>query len=217
MEYKTVIFDLDGTLVDTLEDLQDHVNHVLADEGYPQRTLEQVKLAVGEGYRVLLANSLPTGTTAEVIDRCTELFHQRYLSQLIHKTRPYPGILDLLQELKNRGVKTGVVSNKMDGATKEVCNHFFGSLIDAAVGDTPPRQRKPAPDNVFHLLSLLDASEETTLYVGDSNIDVHTASNAGLDFVGVTWGFRTREVLVREGASILIDEPKDLLPLLKSR
>lgn len=214
MNYDTVIFDLDGTLVNTLEDLTDSLNDLLAEEGYPKCSLDEVKNAIGEGYRILLEKSLPTGSLKEEIDRCTTLFETRYISNMINKTKPYEGILELLSALKHLGIKIGVVSNKMDGATKDICHHYFGSLIDIAVGDTPERRRKPAPDNVYEALAQLGSAKSSTIYVGDSNIDVHTARNADLEFVGVAWGFRTKEVLSEEGAKVIIEEPGQLIQLL---
>ena len=214
MNYDTVIFDLDGTLVNTLEDLTDSLNGLLEKEGYQQRSLDEVKDGIGEGYRVLLEKSLPTGTHGEEIDRCTTLFEFRYLSNMFHKTKPYEGILDLLKELKSLEIKIGVVSNKMDGATKDICRHYFGSLIDVAVGDTPGKRKKPAPDNVYEALNQLGSNKSRTIYVGDSNVDVHTASHADLEFVGVSWGFRSKEVLQREGAKVIIDIPGQLIHFL---
>ena len=214
MRYDTIIFDLDGTLIDTLEDLTDNLNYILREEGFPERTKSQVEAAVGEGYRVLLTRSLPSETTDQVITHCTNKFEARYADHLINRTKPYQGIQALLSNLKEAGYKIGVVSNKMEEATKEICQTFFGSLIDVAVGDTPHRRRKPAPDNVWEALRQLESKPFKALYIGDSNIDVHTAREAGLEFVGVTWGFRTREVLQKEGASRFIDSPEQLLEIL---
>lgn len=214
MRYDTIIFDLDGTLIDTLDDLTDNLNYILREEGFPERTRSQVEAAVGEGYRVMLTKSLPSETTEQVITHCTNKFETRYAEHLIDRTKPYEGIPTLLLNLKEAGYKIGVVSNKMEKATKEICQIFFESLIDVAVGDTPQRRRKPAPDNVWEALRQLESKPFQALYIGDSNIDVHTAREAGLDFVGVTWGFRTREVLQKEGASRFIDTPEQLLKML---
>ncbi|MFA5634863.1 MAG: HAD family hydrolase [Anaerovoracaceae bacterium] len=215
MKFDTVVFDLDGTILYTLEDLTDSLNVVLGQENYGLRSMEEVRSFIGEGYRMLLERALPSGTPAAEIDRCTELFQNAYFSNIANKTRPYEGILSLLKELKNLGIRVGVVSNKMDEATKEACRHYFQDYIDVAIGDSPLRNRKPAPDNVYEAIKQLGSQKQKTIFVGDSNVDIRTAKNAGLACVGVTWGYRSRDVLVREGADFIIDEPMELLPLLK--
>jgi len=215
MKFDTVIFDLDGTILYTLEDLTDSLNAVLGQEGYGLRSMEDVRGFIGEGYRLLLERALPPGTKEAEIDRCTELFRDVYYSNIANKTRPYDGILPLLQELKRTGVRVGVVSNKMDEATKEACRLYFHGYIDVAIGDSPQRRRKPAPDNVYEAIRQLGSEKQKTIFVGDSNVDVKTAKNAGLACVGVTWGYRSRDILIREGADFIIDEPMELLPLLQ--
>ncbi len=215
MKFDTVIFDLDGTILFTLEDLYDSLNGVLTEEGYPLRNIEEVKAFVGEGYGLFLRRALPEGTEEAEIQRCTELFRERYYENIANKTRPYDGIPALFHELKSRGIRIGVVSNKMDEATKEACRHYFNGYVDVAVGDSLLRKRKPAPDNVYEAMKQLGSQKEKTIFVGDSNIDVQTARNAGLLCVGVTWGYRSRETLIREGADFIIDEPRQLLPILQ--
>ncbi len=214
MKFDTVIFDLDGTILYTLEDLTDSVNAVLSREGYPLRDMEEVKAFIGDGYRMLLWRALPEGTPEEEVDRCIDFFREVYYSNIANKTRPYDGILELFGELKKRGIRIGVVSNKMDEATKEACGHYFPGSIDVAIGDSPERKRKPAPDNVYEALRQLGSEKRTTIFVGDSDVDVQTAKNAGLICVGVTWGYRSREVLIREGADFIIDKPEELLELV---
>ena len=215
MKFDTVIFDLDGTILYTLEDLTDSLNAVFERQGYALRSMEEVRSFIGEGYRMLLERALPSGTTAAEIDRCTELFRDEYFSNIANKTKPYDGIPTLLKELKRLGIRVGVVSNKMDEATKEACRHYFQGYIDVAIGDSPLRARKPAPDNVYEAICQLGSEMQKTIFVGDSNVDIQTAKNAGLACVGVTWGYRSKDVLVREGADFIIDEPMGLLPLLK--
>lgn len=214
MKFDTVIFDLDGTILYTLEDLTDSLNIVLKSRGYPLRTMEEVRGFVGEGYRRLVERGLPPGKSTEEIDSCTGLFGKVYYENIANKTRPYDGILSLLQELKSLGIRIGVVSNKTDEATKESCRHYFGDYIDIAIGDSPLRKRKPAPDNVYEALEQLGSQKPASIFVGDSNVDVQTAKNAGLTCVGVTWGYRSREILLSEGADYIIDEPAELLSLL---
>lgn len=211
MKYTTIIFDLDGTLLDTLDDLADSVNSVMNSEGFPARTRDEVRSFVGEGYRLLIKRALPESTDDDEIDRCTEIFRTEYFKNIANKTKPYDGIEGLLNELRKMGIKIGVVSNKMDEAVKEACRFYFGNIIDAAVGDNPERNKKPAPDNVYEVLKQLNSDKQNTLFVGDSNIDVKTAKNAELVCVGVTWGFRSKEVLIKEGADYIIDKPCELL------
>ncbi|GAB1476373.1 HAD family hydrolase [Bacillota bacterium] len=217
MKFDTVIFDLDGTILYTLEDLTDSLNAVLGREGYSLRSMEDVRAFIGEGYRRLLERALPAETSGQEIDRCTDLFRIEYLSNIANKTKPYDGIIPLFQKLKSMGIKVGVVSNKSDEATKEACGHYFQDYIDVAIGDSPLRNRKPAPDNVYEAIGQLGSDKQKTIYVGDSNVDIQTAKNAGLTCVGVTWGYRSREVLLSEGADFIIDHPEELLKVTRGR
>ncbi len=214
MKFDTVIFDLDGTILNTLEDLTDSLNAVLGREGYSLRSMEDVRKFIGEGYRRLLERALPERTTAQEIGRCTELFRIEYYANIANKTKPYDGIIPLLRELKSMGIRVGVVSNKSDEATKEACRHYFKGYIDVAIGDSSLRNRKPAPDNVYEAIRQLGSDKQKTIFVGDSSVDVQTAKNAGLTCVGVTWGYRSREILISEGADFIIDLPEELLALL---
>jgi haloacid dehalogenase superfamily, subfamily IA, variant 1 with third motif having Dx(3-4)D or Dx(3-4)E len=214
MKYDTVLFDLDGTLLNTLDDLADSVNTVMRQEGYKQRSKDEIRIFIGNGARMLLKRSLPEGADEKEIQRCLDLFREVYLRNMQNQTRPYDGIMELLKQLKARGIKIGVVSNKPDEATKEMCRLYFQNEVDAAIGDNIDRRKKPEPDNVFEAMHQLDARKEKTLYVGDSDTDVVTAKNAGLAFTGVTWGYRSREILVEAGAECIIDEPGQLVGVL---
>ncbi|WP_227017870.1 HAD family hydrolase [Sinanaerobacter chloroacetimidivorans] len=215
LKYDTVIFDLDGTLLNTLDDLADSVNTVLEQEGYMTRNLEEIRAFVGHGVKNLMEKSLPAETCEDEILRCLSSFRDYYLKNMLCKTRPYDGIEELLKSLKEKGIKTAVVSNKLDAATKEMCSFFFHGLINVAVGDMEGRKKKPAPDSVFEVLKQLDSKKEHTIFVGDSNTDVQTAKNAGLICVGVTWGFRSKEVLEEEGADYIIDRPEEFADLFR--
>ena len=215
MRYDTVIFDLDGTLLNTLEDLTDSVNMVLKNEGYAPRTKEDVREFIGNGVKMLMERSLPPGTTEEEVLRCLSLFRPVYLKNMQNKTKPYDGIPAVLEKLKEMGVKVGVVSNKPHEATQEICRQYFHGNIDAAIGDNADRRNKPDPDNVYEALKQLGAEKDRTLYAGDSDIDMYTAQNAGLDSVGVTWGYRSLETLAEAGADYIIDEPERLIDLIK--
>lgn len=215
MRYDTVIFDLDGTLLNTLEDLADSVNMVLKNEGYAPRTKEEVREFIGSGARILIERSLPPGTAEEEVLRCLSLFRTVYLKNMQNNTKPYDGIPAVLEKLKEMGVKVGVVSNKPHEATQEACKRYFHENIDVAIGDNPGRRNKPEPDNVYEALKQLGAKKKRTLYVGDSDIDMYTAQNAGLDSAGVAWGYRSLETLAEAGADHIIDEPNQLIDLIK--
>ncbi len=210
MNYETVLFDLDGTLLDTLEDLKDAVNHELAMEGDPQRTLEEVRAFVGNGLRKLMVRALPAGASEEEIDRRTGRMKAFYEKNACHKTRPYPGIPELLRRLREAGVKIAVVSNKVDSAVNTLCEQYFPQLVDIAVGERQGMPRKPAPDTVELALRLLDREKAGAVYVGDSDVDIDTARNAGLPCLSVTWGFRGEETLVQAGAKRLVRSAEEL-------
>jgi len=214
MKYDTVLFDLDGTLLYTLDDLEDSVNAVLLKRGYRQRTKEEIKQFVGDGAKMLITRSLPPGASETEILQCLAMFREIYQANLQNKTRPYEGIPALLKKLKEMGIKTGVVSNKPDEATKVVCRIYFQGDIDVAIGDNIDRKKKPEPDNLYEAMNQLGAVKEKTLYVGDSDTDIITARNAGVDSVGVTWGYRSRETLEKAGAGNIIDKPEQLIALL---
>lgn len=211
MKYRAVVFDLDGTLVNSVDDLTENVNLALKQVGYPERTVEEIKRFVGNGVEMLMIRALPKGTAKEEIDKCFLIFKGYYLSNMHNRTKPYEGIIELLTELKARGIKTAVVSNKLDQATKEMCNDYFGDLIGVAIGDNDQRQRKPAADNVLEALIQIGASQEDAIYVGDTKVDVETAKNSKLPVVGVTWGYRGREELLKAEADYIIDMPMELL------
>lgn len=214
MSIKTIIFDLDGTLLNTLGDLTDAVNAALAQYGYPAHSDEAIRRFVGNGVGKLLQRALPDGTDDAEIERCLTAFHAYYEAHMMCRTQPYDGIPALLAALKARGIVMGVLSNKYDAAACALTARYFPGQIDLTLGERPGVPRKPDPTAVCELLERLHANAQTTLYVGDSNVDMTTAKNAGLYAVGVTWGFREREILLQAGADCLIDSPAELLPLL---
>lgn len=214
MAYQTVVFDLDGTLLNTLEDLTDSVNHALRESGYPTRTIEEIRTFVGNGVGLLVERSVPAETPAEDTTRCLAVFKEHYAHNMRNKTRPYDGVLPLLKALHDRGVKLAIVSNKFDAAVKELRAELFADYISVAIGESATVRSKPAPDTAFQALRELNATPETAVYVGDSDVDVQTAHNAGLPCIGVTWGFRDREVLVAAGADCIVDTPEELLRVL---
>lgn len=215
MKYDTILFDLDGTLLNTLDDLADSINIVMREEGFRQRTKAEIREFIGDGAEMLMKRSLPPEASETEILRCLTKFRQIYLQNMQNRTRPYEGIPELLNKLKAMRIKVGVVSNKPDEATKKMCRQYFGDKIDAAIGDNLDRKRKPEPDNVFEALKQLGSDGQKTLYVGDSDVDVKTAKNAGLACAGVTWGYRSRETLQEAGAEHIVDEPYQLIGLLE--
>ncbi len=214
---RAILFDLDGTLLDTLGDLHAAVNRTLARYELPARTLMEVRGFVGNGVEKLMERAIPQGKADPRFEEMLSDFKQDYAAHATDHTAPYAGIPALLRALKDGGYRVGVVSNKFDAATKALCGQFFGPLVDVAVGENERGgvRKKPAPDTVFNALRLLDADEG--LYVGDSEVDIETAKNAHLPCVSVTWGFRSREELVASGATHLIDTPQQLTQWLKEQ
>lgn len=211
---RTVIFDLDGTLLNTLEDLAGSTNHALSEGGFPARTLEEVRQFVGNGVGALIHRALPEGTPPARESACLAAFRAHYLENMCQKTMPYPGVLALMDRLCSNGCKVAVVSNKFDGAVKQLCDRYFGDRPSAALGERPGIAKKPAPDLVWACLNELGRSAEEAVYVGDSEVDLQTARNAGLPCYSVTWGFRDRAFLMDHGAERLVDTPEELGDLL---
>ncbi len=214
MRYTTVIFDLDGTLLNTLEDIRDSVNHMMVKYGYPERTLEQIRLAVGNGSGVLLERSLPEGRDTPNFDGLLEEYVAWYEAHNRIKTAPYPGVLELLRALTASERKIAVVSNKPDANTKALVRHFFGAYVSVAIGERPGVSRKPSPDSVKAAMRELQSYPFETVYVGDSDVDLKTARAAGIDCVSVTWGFRSADFLRSLGAKTLADTPAEVLRLV---
>ena len=211
---QAVIFDLDGTLLDTLGDLRGAVNAALEMRSLPPRTMEEVRAFVGNGVRNLMKRALPQGAPDEEIDAALADFKAYYAEHLCDETRPYDGIPELFSQLRQRGVKTAVLSNKLDSASKQLIEHYFPGQVDVVFGERSGVPRKPDPSSCNEVVELFGVPKEQILYVGDSDVDMQTAKNAGLTAVGVTWGFRERSVLLDGGADVLIDRPAQLLNLL---
>lgn len=210
---KAVIFDLDGTLLNTLEDLRDSVNAALRGEKLPERGLEEVRRFVGNGIRRLIERAVPEGTSEQQAERVFQAFRSHYMEHCRDKTRPYAGIPELLAQLRRRGVAMAIVSNKADMAVKELAVEFFPE-IQVAIGEREGIARKPAPDSVQEALRLLGVPREDALYVGDSDVDIATAANAGLPCAAVAWGFREEEFLRSLNPAYVISRPEELLEIL---
>ncbi len=213
-KFDTVIFDLDGTLMDTLEDLADAVNEILRRNGYPARTIQEVRRIVGNGLRQTLTLCLPEGTSGQEIERMLPEFTQYYQDHCQIKTKPYDGIMDVLRELGTRGYKLAIVSNKRDEAVKTLNRECFQEYVKVAIGESDGVRKKPAPDTVYQALRELGSQKKRAVYVGDSEVDRMTAENAGLPCVSVDWGFRDREELEKLEPAYLISRPEELLDIL---
>jgi len=214
MKYKLIIFDLDGTLLNTLEDLTDSVNYALRSLNFPERSLDEVNSFIGNGNRMLMKRSLPEWASDEQTELSIEKFHEYYRTHYTVKTRPYNGIPELLHTLRAAGYKLAVISNKADYATQELCEKYFFNTFDFVLGDTDDIPRKPDPAPVHKAVSALNCSPESSVYVGDSEVDIKTAKNAGIDCISVGWGFRPRSVLIAAGAERIIASPEELLKLV---
>lgn len=211
MKYDLVIFDLDGTILDTLEDLCDSVNYALDRLGFPKRTLVEVRNFLGNGIRKLVECALPQGSDEKCVEEMLAIHREYYSVHCADKTKPYEGIKEMLGELKERGIKLAVLSNKPDYAVKILCEDYFPNVFDAAYGFREGIERKPSPEAVEGLLEELGVPREKAVYVGDSEVDVRTAKNAGLDMMIVEWGFRDREFLIANGAVNLVSAPSGIL------
>lgn len=215
MKVKAVIFDLDGTLLNTLTDLSASVNYTLERFGFPLRSEREVRSYLGNGIRALVERSLPADKK-DMTDECLKVFKDYYDIHKDDNTAPYDGIVDMLRSVKAAGLKTAIVSNKYDAAVQYLKDVTFSGLIDFAVGEGNGIAAKPAPDGVWLALKKLNAVKEESVYVGDSEVDLMTAENSGLKCVAVTWGFRDREELILRGAKNVIDAPDRLASLLIS-
>ena len=214
MAYKTALFDMDGTLLDTLEDLRDSTNHVLREMGYPERSLEEMRRFVGNGAEMQIRRAVPEGTSEENIAKVLRAYRAYYQEHCRIKTKVYDGLLDMLDALKARGVKTAVVSNKPDEAVKKLSEEYFGGRMDYAVGAKDGRRCKPYPDMVDAALEALGETREGAVFIGDSEVDVQTGLNAGLPVIAVSWGFRSRETIAEAGATVIADDAAALAKLL---
>ena len=219
MSYQTYIFDLDGTLLDTLGDLAASVNYALRTHGMPEHSIDDVRRFVGNGVRKLMERAVPDGADNPRFDETFATFRQYYMAHSLDTTRPYEGIPETLAALKARGCHLAVVSNKMMAATQALCHHFFPDTIEVAIGEDEAAgiRRKPAPDTVFAALKTLGVGKEDAAYVGDSDVDIQTARNAGLPCISVLWGFRDRDFLISHGAQTFITHPAELLTMGKKQ
>ncbi|MCI6655350.1 MAG: HAD-IA family hydrolase [Clostridium sp.] len=214
MRYKLAVFDMDGTILNTLEDLADSTNYALKANGFPERTIDEVRRFVGNGIRLLIERAVPTDTDKELTDKVFDTFKEYYKTHCAVKTRPYDGIKDVLSELRKAGCLTAVVSNKADFAVQDLCKDYFDNLFDFAIGEREGIKKKPAPDSVFEVLSKLNVEKADAVYIGDSDVDFATSMNAGMDVIMVGWGFRDAEFLREKGVKRIIKQPSEILDII---
>ena len=209
--YSTYIFDLDGTLLSTLGDLAASCNYALRVNGMPERSVDEVRRFVGNGVKKLMERAIPGGLQNPSFDKTYADFRSHYMQHNLDTTKPYDGIMDLLAELKRRGKKVAVVSNKFYAATQELCRHFFGDLVPVAIGEREDIRKKPAPDTVIEAMRQLGVTADGAVYIGDSDVDIDTAKNSGMPCISVLWGFRDKEFLLEHGATTLVEKPEEIL------
>ncbi len=214
MHYTTAIFDLDGTLLNTLDDLAASTNHALAAHGLPKRTRDEVRQFVGNGILNLIRQAVPKGSADELIQDVYKTFNAHYAAHSFEATAPYPGIEALLDDLREQGMQCCVVSNKGDYAVGPLVEHFFPGCFEVARGEREGIRRKPAPDTVFSCMEALNVSPSQCVYVGDSEVDVACAHNAGIDCIIVTWGFRDEEYVRSQGGTVFAHDCVELRSLL---
>ena len=207
----TVIFDLDGTLLNTLDDLRDSVNAVMKKYGYPQHSLEQIRTFVGNGIGKLMERSVPGGRENEQFEQAFADFKSYYTDHCQIKTKPYDGVVDLMKCLSEQGFKLAIVSNKNDAAVKELNEIYFSRYTNAAIGERKGVRRKPAPDSVYAALDQLGSDIEKAVYIGDSDVDYETAVHCGMDCILVSWGFRDRELLESFDGAVVVEDRKSVV------
>lgn len=210
----TVVFDLDGTLMNTLEDLADSTNYALAQYGFPKRSLEEVRQFVGNGVRRLIERAVPEGSANERFEEVFACFKRYYVDHCMIKTGLYEGVAEMLEALRQAGYKLAIVSNKLQSGVDELYHHYFENTVQVAIGERPGLRRKPEPDMVELALNELGVTKDEAVYVGDSDVDVATALNSGLPCISVLWGFRDRDFLVEHGAVRFAGHPGDVQKLL---
>lgn len=207
MSYKAVIFDLDGTILDTLQDLANSLNYALRTHGYPERTLDEVRRFIGNGIRVLVERGCPAGTPAADREAALATFRVHYDAHCKDFTGPYDGIHELLDTLRASGIRTAVVSNKIESAVVVLCEEHFPNQFEYMVGNRPDLAPKPSPDSVNEVIGKLGMDRSEIVYIGDTEVDIQTANNAGIDCIGVDWGFRDGDYLRELGAKYIVDHP----------
>ena len=213
MRYDTYIFDLDGTLLNTLNDLAASCNYALRSYGFPEHSVDDVRRFVGNGVRLLMCRAIPDCDNNPKFEDCYACFREHYLHHNLDTTAPYPGIMDMIKALNANGKHIAVVSNKFYEATRALVRHFFGEEISVAIGERPDIHKKPAPDTVNEALRQLGVGREGAVYIGDSDVDIDTARNSGMPCISVLWGFRDKDFLLEHGATTLVSASAEILDI----
>lgn len=214
-KYNTVIFDMDGTLMNTLEDLTDSINYVMEKYHLPEKTMDEIKGFVGNGIPKLVERCVTGGREYPQFESILKEFQAHYLLNCNNKTGPYDGIKEMLSDLKQQGFKMAIVSNKEQQALSELVKLYFGDVITAAFGERKGIAKKPAKDMVMLALEELKSKQEESVYIGDSEVDIATAANSGLDCICVSWGFRERELLAGDCVKHVVDNPEEIVEILQ--
>ena len=215
MAVNTILFDLDGTILNTIEDISDSVNFALEKNGFPKRTLAEVRSFVGNGFNNLIHRALPSGTDGEPFEKCLALFKEHYKKNKTNKTSPYDGVPEMMRGLMENGYKIAVVSNKQDDAVRALSELFFSDCVSFALGSSDDAAKKPAPDMVYKALSVLGSSVSEAVFIGDSEVDAETAKNANMPIIGVSWGFRGENILASAGIRHIARKPSDIPDIIK--
>lgn len=216
MKYTTIVFDCDGTLLDTLTDLRNAVNYVLRAHDLPERSVPEVKAALGNGVAHLMRQSLPDSISEAEFNTYLDEFKAYYGEHLQDYTTPYPGMLDVLDTLRAKGYKLAIVSNKIQEGITPLNKEYFGDRLPVAIGERPGLQRKPAPDMVLQALKELGSTQSESIYIGDSEVDVATAKNSGLLCIGVTWGFRDEQLHKDLGVKYIARKAEDIVTIIEA-
>lgn len=214
MKYKTIIFDLDGTLLNTLQDLHNSVNHAMRVLDFPERTIDEVRRFVGNGVHTLIRRAAPKDITEAQYNAAYDAFEEHYAVHNRDNTAPYDGVVDMLKALRSRGHKLAIVSNKIDFAVQALKHEFFDGVVDCAVGDREGIANKPEPDMVYIAMKELDAELSECVYVGDTDVDLATAENSGMPCICVSWGFRSRAELISYNAETIVDDPMQIVEIV---
>ncbi len=214
MKYDAILYDMDGTVLDTLGDLCDSVNYSLAQFSFPAITMSDAAQYLGNGARRLITLACPEGTDEETVEKVLAFYLPWYNEHCRIKTAPYDGILEMMRKFRALGVKQAVISNKPDPAVQSLAEDFFSGLLELAVGESKDVRRKPAPDGVLNAAKQMNAPLDRCVYIGDTEVDIETAKNAGMDCVSVTWGFRSARQLIDSGASVMVNNAEELIDLL---
>lgn len=217
MKIDTIIFDLDGTLLNSLGDLHACFNHAIKSFGYPERSLNEIKSFVGNGIKKAIERALPKPVEDRDLNKIVDYFRIYYRDHMLEFTKPYDGIIEMLEEARKKGFKLAVVSNKYDDEVKMLVKNYFGKYIDIAIGEGHGIRKKPEVDGVIEAINELDSNLKRTIFVGDSDVDIKTAKNAGIHCISVTWGFRDRNFLMAEGAEYFANHPKEILEIIEKK